>query len=408
MHARTAVVFAWAVVGITWSHGGKAQTFPRLLNQPQLRQVQPRQVQPNPVQPNRPQPGSPGAFQKEAAPNSKRPQIAFVCRPAHFYTVSGKPQCSVPAVNDLSRVRDPIVVIGTNLDGLTGANLQYAVQVNGQWVPNTAALRKYPIAPTASTATRVDFLIPDKVQVWGSATMVVVLTKGAQSAFAPVMVGQTPTIRKITSVEHVAVWSNNPGWFIGGIAGGRIQIHGSGFNEVPGPGGYWAVKGGYFGQGTPGSATNPLFSVVNLSEDGTYVELLLPKDCDQYGLLMLSTGASNGGTEGLILPDKPITVGCSKSIPGGTIQGLGPNGVISATPGSSVNIVGADLYFVSRVVDNQGRSYPFTTHGSGSGTSLTVTLPNAPGTWLQLYVQNSLYGPGAGLSNPVGVVQISQ
>jgi hypothetical protein len=64
----------------------------------------------------------------------------------------------------------------------------------------------------------------------------------------------------------------------------RLVIHGTGFTDNPN------VVDGVFGNGTVSSATNPIFSIANLS-----AELWLPADCDEEGPLMLLTQPTGGG-----------------------------------------------------------------------------------------------------------------
>lgn len=181
-------------------------------------------------------------------------------------------------------------------------------------------------------------------------------------------------------------------------AGARIRIHGLGFSGVPGPEGYNAVVGGYFGVGTPGSVSNPLISVGNLSAE--YVELWLPKTCDQEGILMLTAPPVHGGSEFLIVADgAPIIAGCAQDTPKGAIQGseASADGGVMAQPGGTIAIRGTDLRYVTRVIDQQRNAYPFRFSKVGAGTAeselLTVTLPQTPGLNAAFLLENKLTDP---------------
>ncbi len=153
---------------------------------------------------------------------------------------------------------------------------------------------------------------------------------------------------------------------------------------------------GYFGVGVPGSTSNPQIDVANLSD--TYAELVLPANCDQEGMLMLASPNASG-SDTLVTGDQPIIVGCAPGTPSGRIVGTegAPNGIILVQPGSSVTIRGTALRYVTRVLDNQMRAYPFTFHKIGSGPSafeqLSVSIPPATGQIYQFYLENKLTDP---------------
>lgn len=298
------------------------------------------------------------------------------------------------SVNMIVRAGDTIVVQGTGLDGISPTvtlnlanNTGTAAQPN--WVINTFVTQTFPAPASSVTATGFKFAVPDVPSTLALlAKMVVTVTKGTASVTSKdvISVGQKPTERKITRVEQTAV-----------RGGGRVRIHGLGFNDVLGPGGYNAVTVGYFGVGTPGSVTNPAISV---STPGpTYVELLLPRDCNQRGVLMLRAPGAPGSTETYIVATPPIIVGCGTTPSGSVVESVGaPNGVASVAAGGSVTIRGTGLRFVTRIVDQTNLAFPFTlaTIGSGPGAfdQLTVSLaPAAVGRSIQFSLENSLTDP---------------
>lgn len=306
-------------------------------------------------------------------------------------------QVSPNSPSAIVRAGDIIVARGTDLVGIDptitvsfAKNTGTAAQPN--WVPNPAALQTFSATATNVTANEFHFAVPNVPPTMSLiATMVVTVTKGKTSATSKeiIQVGQKPTERKILSVEQTAV-----------RAGGRVKIHGLGFDDVPGNGGYSGVVHGYFGVGAPGTVSNPAISVANRGP--TYVELWLPQSCNQYGTLMLGAPSTGGGSETYIVATPPITVGCASSDPSGTIvQTIGAaNDTITVAPGASVTIKGTGLRYVTKVVDQTGLSYPFTFATIGSGPSafdqLTVSLaPVGSG-------RNVVFRLLSSLTDPVG------
>jgi hypothetical protein len=293
------------------------------------------------------------------------------------------------------RSGDTMVVQGTGLDGISptltvnfASNTGTAAQPN--WVINTAALRTFSATATDVTATGFKFVVPDVPPTMSIiATMLVTVTKGTASTTGKdvIQVGQKPTERKITRVEQTAV-----------RGGGRMKIHGLGFDDVPGPGGYSGVTVGYFGVGTPGSVSNPAISVAN--RGATYVELWLPQNCNQYGILMLGSPGSMGGSENYVIATPPIVVGCANATPSGNVvESVGaPNGSVAIAAGGSVTIRGTGLRYVTKVVDQTMLAFPFTLATIGSGPSafdqLTVSLaPAGVGRNIQFFLESSLTDP---------------
>ena len=340
-------------------------------------------------------------------PETKTPPVGSVTLKTAPPAVAGRMMLIVPPVitsvrasfspnspSVIVRAGDAIVVQGTGLDGISPTvtinfanNTGTAEQPN--WVINTAALRTFSAPATDVTATGFKFAVPVVPPTFALiASMVVTVTKGTASVTSKdvIQVGQKPTERKITSVEQTAV-----------RGGGRVKIHGLGFDDVLGTGGYNGVTVGYFGVGTPGSVTNPAISVGN--RGATYVELWLPQNCNQQGMLMLSAPGSMGSSEKYIVATPPIIVGCGTTPSGNVVESVGaPNGIASVAAGGSVTIRGTGLRFVTRIVDQTMLAFPFTlvTIGSGPGAfdQLTVSLaPAAVGRNVQFYLENSLTDP---------------
>ena len=298
--------------------------------------------------------------------------------------------------NFVARAGDTIVAQGTGLDGLVSITVNYATQVGGVWVVSPNALKSFPVVATELQPTGFKFVLP-QVDPTGPGTPVVVTAKKlTYTATSQMFIfGTTPVDRKITSVEQTAV-----------RAGLRVKIHGQGFDDVIGPGGYNGVVGGYFGVGTPGSTSNPLISVGNRRSD--YAELWLPATCDQEGILMLTAPRPGGGSDDLVSATPPITVTCVRNTPSGFIVGSEslPNGLVLVQPGATVTIRGTGLRVVTRVIDQQGKSYPFTYAKIGSGASafeqLSVTMPNAGGAGGGFLLENKLTDPiAAGTVNGI-------
>ena len=95
--------------------------------------------------------------------------------------------------------------------------------------------------------------------------------------------------------------------------------------------------------------------------------------------------------------DTQIMVGCAAATPTGYIVGSesSPNGILPTLPGTSVSIRGTDLRWVTKVLDGQSRSYPFTYAKLQGGIELlSVTLPPTPGPYaIQFSLENPLTDP---------------
>jgi hypothetical protein len=280
----------------------------------------------------------------------------------------------------------------------------------GQWAPVAAdtwpadMTARFPVTPTLATSTAMEFNVPNfplrtsfattESYVIG-ANLAVVLSRGTEvvTSSQVLHVGRTPAPRKIDSVEDPLVAANAYNKYA------RIRIHGEGFDDTDGPNGYRGVIGGYFGIGTPGSATNRLMSVANRSHD--YLELLLPADCRQRGLLMLSAGQpSGGGSETLIASS--LTVECIPDIPKAYIVGTEPvfsiSSPLAVQAGGAVNIRGTDLH-VARFFDGANSSTALVSSApvkvSATEEQVYVTLP-AANHFYQILMRYPLYGHDAG------------
>jgi hypothetical protein len=172
-------------------------------------------------------------------------------------------------------------------------------------------------------------------------------------------------------------------------SGARLKISGVGFNEV---------IGGYFGEGTLGSATNPLWSVINRSH--SYLELQTTTACKQEGILMLSEPVpAAGGSPPLILPDSVIRAACYPATPSGFILGSesAANGVVYAQAGAMVNIRGTNMKAVTHVLDQMNNKYPTTYATNVTHEWVTFNLPSPTGpngqTAFQFFLANSLTDP---------------
>ncbi len=291
----------------------------------------------------------------------------------------------LPTTFDAGSIGDTFVVNGTGLDGVSSVTLIPAYNANGTWLRNTATTQTYSAPAFDVTAANLKIVTPE-VPFGGSmsstAAYLVTVSKGGASTTSPsaIHLSAKRVVRKITSVAQTAV-----------RAGGRIRITGVGFDSAG-----VQVSGGHFGEGTPGSTSNPLITVANLSD--TYAELWLPQGCDQQGILMLSAPNASGSPT-LIAGDQPIIVGCAPGTPSGRIVGTegAPNGIMLVQPGSSVTIRGTALRYVTRVTDNQMRSYPFTFNKIGSGASafeqLRVSIPQTAGQVYSFLLENKLTDP---------------
>jgi hypothetical protein len=327
---------------------------------------------------------SPAIQQRLAqAPPALDPNLARTARAAPLGIASVHAN-GMPATFNSGHIGDTFVLEGTGLDGVSLVTLIPAYPTApGVWQRIPGATQTYTANAVNVTAASLKFVIPALPAANPMIPYLVMVSKGAESATSGVAIhiGPRPVPRKILGVAQAAV-----------RPGGRIRITGVGFNSA-GVG----VIGGYFGVGTPGSTSNPLISVANRSD--SYAELWLPQTCDQEGILMLTAGpAPGGGSERLITGDQPIIVGCGPT-PGGRIVGTeaAANGIMLVAPGSSVTIRGTALRYVTRVIDNQMRSYPFTFNKVGSGGSafeqLSVAIPPGAGQVYQFYLENKLTDP---------------
>jgi len=257
---------------------------------------------------------------------------------------------------------DTVIVTGTGFDPSMTVGAQDAYTVSTTWVINTRA-QIIPITPFNVTATSFSFVPANMAGPYAaqSRAHLLVVTKGtlADTSDAPLFIFQPRVVRKITSVAQTAIRS-----------GGRVKITGVGLGNV---------IGGYFGNGTPGSVSNPMWTVANRSD--TYLELWTTPQCNQEGILMLDGGAPpGGGSNILITPDSVIRVGCYPGTPSGYIVGTEsmPNSTVYAPAGSSITIRGSNLRAVTRVVDQRGVAQPFTYTfvNSGNFEMLSVRLPS--------------------------------
>ncbi len=274
---------------------------------------------------------------------------------------------------------DAVVVQGSGLDGAV-VTIHEVYSAGGVWRVNAYA-QPIAVTPVNQLAASFSFVpqvpAPYQTQLY---PYFVIVTKGAlaDTSDAPLFIGATRPVRKITSVAQTVV-----------RAGGRMKVNGVGFSDV---------IGGYFGPGTPGSATNPLLSAMNRSD--TYVELVTPPDCNQEGILMLNGGLPPGGGTPIYITggglNAPIRVGCASGTPAGKVDGSEAfaNGVVPVLPGSKVSIRGTNLRWVTKVIDQANRNYAFTYALVGTTEFLSVTLPATPGPYaVGLYLENALTDP---------------
>lgn len=152
-------------------------------------------------------------------------------------------------------------------------------------------------------------------------------------------------------------------------SGSKITISGSGLENV---------DGGYFGEGTPGSNTNPLFNAANARSNS--VQLVTTAACNQEGLLMIHRSTDPAGTQ-LFGADPPIKVGCVPDTPSGYVQGTENGKVLYVKPSSKIFIKGTYLRAVTSIGDaiaggNAKTEYPFTYSAINGDETLTVTLPD--------------------------------
>ncbi|MEA2724276.1 MAG: hypothetical protein QOH59_2047, partial [Gemmatimonadales bacterium] len=149
---------------------------------------------------------------------------------------------------------DTVQVTGSGFTGLSGVYLaggycnSYGCQIN----PNAGAPK--PVTPIQVSASSFSFVpqvnAPYTNQLY---THFLIVTKGseADTSDTKLEIGAARPVKKIISVKQVVVRS-----------GLRIDVTGVGLDQV---------DGAYFGTGTPGSQSNPLYSIANRSSTGVQI-----------------------------------------------------------------------------------------------------------------------------------------
>lgn len=276
---------------------------------------------------------------------------------------------------------DTVKVTGAGLDGMSGVYLAaaycnpYGCQIN----PNAGAPQ--PVTPHQVSAGSFSFVpqvpAPYLNQLY---PYFLIVTKGAaaDTSNSKLDIGAARPVKKITGVKQAVVRS-----------GLRIELSGLGFDQV---------DGAYFGTGTPGSQSNPLYSIANRSS--TSIQIMTTATCNQYGILMLRETPTGQGSDVLITGDTVIRVGCAAGTPLGYIAGTesSANHQISVMPGSTILIKGTNLRWVTRVLDQRNTAHPFTFSPGFQSVPdhLTVTMPGPqPGRALHygFLLENSLTDP---------------
>jgi hypothetical protein len=311
--------------------------------------------------------------------------------------------------------------------------LKTALKVGDTWVVNTSlAGNNYAITPTNQTPTIIEFAVPN-VPVYADGQAVhyaIVLTKNSQTVTAPdsLAVSLVPTPLVLSSLDPPGVAAPSA---LSDNHQSRLKIHGTGFLDNDG---VPTVVGGVFGNGTIESATNPKFTIANVTPN--YVELWLPDQCDQEGLLMLLTLPVGGGSTGgspydVIVPASgTITAACMKDVPVSSSYSLAGetplvNGgvtygnMLKIPPGDqTITVRGPYLRFINGVWGNSLGAPPVKLNFHYTRTStrpstvetMTVDVPNAqPNSGFNLClmfidglpgISNVCYGNSVVLVNP--------
>ena len=289
-----------------------------------------------------------------------------------------------------ARNGDQVVVQGSSLDGLTSVAFQEGFYYGGGY---RAGTRTYDppgyylqqgappiaVAPVRTTSTSLTVVpeLPVPFQYDKTTAYFVIVTKGqlADTSNGFIQIGRTLPVQKITGVKKAVVRS-----------GMALEVNGLGLDEV---------EGGYFGTGALNSNTNPYFSIAGRTS--TRVHLQTRADCNQEGILMLKQRPIPGLSSDGLITGGGIKVACVPATPKGSIvnsESL-PNGVVPSAGGSKASIKGTNLKWVTRVLDQNMVSYPFTYSSAGPNEWLAVTLPAPkPDAYgLQFFLENDLIDP---------------